>query len=48
MIQPIIGAIDAWLGLYNNLSFPIRALVGLAIALFIASRVIQIVWTVRR
>lgn len=44
MIQPLIGAIDAWLGFYTSLPFPIIALVNLAIGLFIASRLIVIVW----
>lgn len=47
MIQPVLGAIEAWLAIFSSLPFPITALVSLAIFLFIASRIIVIVWESR-
>lgn len=47
MIQPVIRAIEAYLAIYNNLPFSIRALVSLSIALFIVSRIVVIVWESR-
>lgn len=47
MINPVIGAIDAWLAIFTNLPQPVYAIVGLSIALFIASRIIVIVWSSR-
>lgn len=41
-IQPILGAIDAWLAIWLYLPFPITALAGVAIFFLFLSKVIRI------
>lgn len=47
MIQPILSAINAWLGLYSELPFAITALIGLAGILFLLSRILVITFNAR-
>lgn len=42
LIQPIIGAIDAWLAIWNYLPFPVTALASVAIFFLFLSKVIRI------
>ena len=47
MVQPVIGAINAWLAIYAALPFSVKALMSLAIALLIASKLVVVVFSSR-
>lgn len=42
-INPVVGAVEAFLAVYNNLPFAFRSLVSLALFLFTLITVIQLV-----
>lgn len=44
MVQPILGAIDAWLAIWYNLPYSIKALCSLAVGCFLLTRLVVIVW----
>lgn len=47
MIDPLVNAANFFVGFYQMIPFPIRALVGLALGLFLIRAIISILWTTR-
>lgn len=43
LIQPVLGAINAWLAIWTYMPFPVKALCGLAVFFLFLSKVILII-----
>lgn len=44
-VQPVLGAIDAWLAIWINLPFPVQALCGVSVFFLFLSKVVSIAFS---